>query len=156
MPVEDRAADTWEPLIAFADLAGGDWPDRPGTPAALLTAGAAQPTTPASEIACSADLRIVSDTTPRRCSTTTLLDRLEQTWRRRPGPTSAATARPPGPWAMLRDYGIRSTHGPVRERQAKQGYRPRRSPRPVAALQNPRRAHPAASDTPQVSPVPDV
>ncbi|GLY26828.1 DUF3631 domain-containing protein [Kineosporia sp. NBRC 101731] len=28
MPVEDRAADTWEPLIAIADLAGGDWPER--------------------------------------------------------------------------------------------------------------------------------
>jgi len=27
MPVEDRAADTWEPLIALADEAGGDWPD---------------------------------------------------------------------------------------------------------------------------------
>ncbi|MFJ9392144.1 DUF3631 domain-containing protein [Nocardioides sp. NPDC101246] len=27
MPVEDRAADTWEPLIALADLAGGPWPD---------------------------------------------------------------------------------------------------------------------------------
>ena len=26
MPVEDRAADTWEPLIAVADAAGGDWP----------------------------------------------------------------------------------------------------------------------------------
>lgn len=26
MPVEDRAADTWEPLIAVADLAGGRWP----------------------------------------------------------------------------------------------------------------------------------
>ncbi|MFB7419388.1 DUF3631 domain-containing protein [Streptomyces sp. NPDC056210] len=26
MPVEDRAADTWEPLVAIADLAGGDWP----------------------------------------------------------------------------------------------------------------------------------
>lgn len=25
MPVEDRAADTWEPLIAVADLAGGQW-----------------------------------------------------------------------------------------------------------------------------------
>ena len=35
MPLEDRAADTWEPLIAVADLAGGDWPahgpaSRPG------------------------------------------------------------------------------------------------------------------------------
>ena len=26
MPLEDRAADTWEPLIAVADLAGGGWP----------------------------------------------------------------------------------------------------------------------------------
>lgn len=28
MPVEDRAADTWEPLFAVADLAGGHWPAR--------------------------------------------------------------------------------------------------------------------------------
>jgi hypothetical protein len=27
MPVEDRAADTWEPLIAIADVAGGHWPE---------------------------------------------------------------------------------------------------------------------------------
>jgi Protein of unknown function (DUF3631) len=27
MPVEDRAADTFEPLIAVADAAGGHWPD---------------------------------------------------------------------------------------------------------------------------------
>ncbi|MFD4256441.1 DUF3631 domain-containing protein [Streptomyces sp. NPDC058534] len=26
IPVEDRAADTWEPLVVVADLAGGDWP----------------------------------------------------------------------------------------------------------------------------------
>ena len=26
LPVDDRAADTWEPLIAVADAAGGDWP----------------------------------------------------------------------------------------------------------------------------------
>jgi hypothetical protein len=28
MPVEDRAADTWEPLITVADHAGGQWPER--------------------------------------------------------------------------------------------------------------------------------
>jgi len=28
MPVEDRAADTWEPLVAISDLVGGDWPTR--------------------------------------------------------------------------------------------------------------------------------
>ncbi|WP_037841968.1 DUF3631 domain-containing protein [Streptomyces sp. NRRL F-5126] len=28
MPVQDRAADTWEPLVIVAELAGGDWPER--------------------------------------------------------------------------------------------------------------------------------
>lgn len=28
MPVEDRAADTWEPLVAVCDAAGGTWPAR--------------------------------------------------------------------------------------------------------------------------------
>ncbi|MEV6527720.1 DUF3631 domain-containing protein [Longispora sp. NPDC051575] len=40
MPLEDRAADTWEPLIAVADLAGGDWPDRARAAAVALTAAA--------------------------------------------------------------------------------------------------------------------
>jgi hypothetical protein len=38
MPVEDRAADTWEPLFAIADLAGGDWPKRAAAAALKLTA----------------------------------------------------------------------------------------------------------------------
>lgn len=38
MPVEDRAADTWEPLIAIADLAGGDWPKRARAAALAMTA----------------------------------------------------------------------------------------------------------------------
>lgn len=28
MPVEDRAADTWEPLVSIGDAAGGNWPKR--------------------------------------------------------------------------------------------------------------------------------
>ncbi|HVK21354.1 MAG TPA: DUF3631 domain-containing protein, partial [Actinokineospora sp.] len=40
MPVEDRAADTWEPLIAVADYAGGDWPDRSRGAVLALTAEA--------------------------------------------------------------------------------------------------------------------
>lgn len=28
MPVDDRAADLWEPLVTVADIAGGSWPDR--------------------------------------------------------------------------------------------------------------------------------
>lgn len=38
MPVEDRAADTWEPLIAVADLAGGSWPSRARKAALSLVA----------------------------------------------------------------------------------------------------------------------
>lgn len=41
MPVEDRAADTWEPLVAVADHAGGDWPDRARTAAVAMTQEAA-------------------------------------------------------------------------------------------------------------------
>ncbi|WP_320780228.1 DUF3631 domain-containing protein [Streptomyces sp. CRN 30] len=37
MPVEDRAADTWEPLVTVADLAGGDWPDRARTACLAMT-----------------------------------------------------------------------------------------------------------------------
>jgi hypothetical protein len=40
MPVEDRAADTWEPLVAVADLAGGHWPDRGRSAAVTLSAEA--------------------------------------------------------------------------------------------------------------------
>ncbi|GLY33551.1 DUF3631 domain-containing protein [Kineosporia sp. NBRC 101731] len=37
MPVEDRAADTWEPLVAIADLAGGHWPERGRNACVVLT-----------------------------------------------------------------------------------------------------------------------
>jgi hypothetical protein len=38
MPVEDRTADTWEPLVAIADLAGGHWPTRARAAVLHLTA----------------------------------------------------------------------------------------------------------------------
>jgi hypothetical protein len=38
MPLEDRAADTWEPLIALADYAGGDWPTMSRSAALVLLA----------------------------------------------------------------------------------------------------------------------
>lgn len=37
MPVEDRAADLWEPLVAVADLAGGAWPEAAREAAVVLT-----------------------------------------------------------------------------------------------------------------------
>jgi uncharacterized protein DUF3631 len=36
--LDDRAADTWEPLLAIADLAGGDWPIRARQAAVVLSA----------------------------------------------------------------------------------------------------------------------
>ena len=38
MPVEDRAADTWEPLFSIAELAGAEWPRRVAAAALKLTA----------------------------------------------------------------------------------------------------------------------
>ncbi|MFE7269367.1 DUF3631 domain-containing protein [Streptomyces sp. NPDC057623] len=37
MPVEDRAADTWEPLVVIADLAGDDWPALARTACRVMT-----------------------------------------------------------------------------------------------------------------------
>ncbi len=42
MPVEDRAADTWEPLVIVADLAGGPWPDRARQACARMVAAETQ------------------------------------------------------------------------------------------------------------------
>jgi hypothetical protein len=42
LPVEDRPADVWEPLVAIADAAGGDWPDR-ARKACMVTTGAIEP-----------------------------------------------------------------------------------------------------------------
>jgi hypothetical protein len=56
MPLEDRAADTWEPLIAIADLAGADWPARARHAAATMTAAEAQ-----QEEDTSASVRLLAD-----------------------------------------------------------------------------------------------
>ncbi len=37
--LEDRAQDVWEPLLAIADLAGGDWPERARRAAVALSTG---------------------------------------------------------------------------------------------------------------------
>lgn len=40
MPVEDRAADTWEPLVVVADAAGGHWPSTARAACTALTEAA--------------------------------------------------------------------------------------------------------------------
>jgi hypothetical protein len=86
MPVEDRAADTWEPLIAVADLAGGDWPAR-ARKACLALCAEADDTAQSLGIKLLADLRTVFGD----------LDRMS---------SSAVVARltelPESPWRSLR------------------------------------------------------
>jgi Protein of unknown function (DUF3631) len=78
MPLEDRAADTWEPLIAVADLAGGDWPTRARTAATLMTTAEAQ-----QEEDSSAGVRLLGDLRDvfggdDALYSTTILDRLHK------------------------------------------------------------------------------
>lgn len=42
LPVEDRAADTWEPLVSLADAAGGHWPTTARAACTALVADAEQ------------------------------------------------------------------------------------------------------------------
>ncbi len=56
MPVEDRAADTWEPLIAVADLAGGDWPARARNAALVLVEAECE-----EDVAASLGMRLLGD-----------------------------------------------------------------------------------------------
>lgn len=106
MPLEDRAADTWEPLIAVADLADGDWPDRGRHAAETLTAERDSNTVASDRIRLLSDCRAAlgaADAIP----TAVLLDRLK--------------ADPEAPWSeyggtgltpmrlgtLLREYDIR-------------------------------------------------
>jgi hypothetical protein len=109
MPVEDRAADTWEPLVAVADHAGGDWPERARTAVLVMTTDAAE-----NDQADSDSLALLIDCRTAfgeelALPTSELLRRLtseeEARWREC-GPTGL-TARKLG--ALLREFEVRST-----------------------------------------------
>jgi hypothetical protein len=110
MPLEDRAADTWEPLIAVADLAGADWPHLARHAALVLTADHDQAATVSDRIRLLIDCRTAfadADALP----STTLASRL------RADPEAPWCEPPPGITpkrlaAMLADYDIRSA--PIR------------------------------------------
>jgi hypothetical protein len=57
--IEDRNADVWEPLLAIADLAGGNWPERARNAAVTLVAAAAVDDKQSLGIQLLADLRTV-------------------------------------------------------------------------------------------------
>ncbi|MEO3869572.1 DUF3631 domain-containing protein [Nonomuraea sp. B12E4] len=107
MPVEDRAADTWEPLVIIADHAGGTWPDRARASAIAMTAEADDNGRPSPGLRLLTDCRTAfgADTA---LPTTVLLERLkanpEGGWNEH-GPTGLTAMRL---GAMLREYDIRS------------------------------------------------
>jgi hypothetical protein len=80
MPLEDRAADTWEPLVAIADLAEGDWPARARDAAATMTqAEAQQEEDTAASVRLLADLRHVFQAADGEALyTSTILEALHQ------------------------------------------------------------------------------
>jgi hypothetical protein len=80
MPLEDRAADTWEPLIAIADLAGDDWPARARTAATTMTqAEAQQEEDTAASVRLLADLRqVFAAADAEALYTSTILEALHQ------------------------------------------------------------------------------
>jgi hypothetical protein len=107
MPVEDRAADTWEPLVIVADHASGSWPDRGRAAVLALTAEAADHGQLSTRVRLLADCRTAFDT-DNALSTAVLLDRLkadpESPWTDY-GPAGLTAARL---GTLLREYDIRS------------------------------------------------
>lgn len=107
MPLEDRAADTWEPLIVIADFAGGDWPERARAAALALTGEAEKTATASDTVRLLADCRAAFGT-EEALPTGTLLDRLkvdeEAPWARydNTGLTPMKLA------ALLREFEIKS------------------------------------------------
>lgn len=108
MPVEDRAADTWEPLVIVAEHAGAHWPDRARSAVLGLTTEASDNGEISIRLRLLIDCRRVFDGDDA-IPTTVLLDRLradlEAPWREY-GPTGL-TAMKVG--VLLREYGIRSS-----------------------------------------------
>ncbi|WP_369799357.1 MULTISPECIES: DUF3631 domain-containing protein [unclassified Micromonospora] len=111
MPVEDRAADTWEPLVAVADLAGSTWPQRARQAVTVLTTEADESGNVSTRVRLLADVRtaftVLGD--PPAASTHDLLTALngdeEAPWAGF-GPTGLTGKRLGD---LLREFGITST-----------------------------------------------
>jgi hypothetical protein len=105
LPIEDRAADTWEPLVAIADAAGGAWPKRARAAAVAFTNEAADEDDSSLGVQLLADLRMVFGTADH-LYTTTITKRLrsmdEAPWDDLHG--KAIDARKLG--ELLRPYGV--------------------------------------------------
>nr|WP_234348000.1 DUF3631 domain-containing protein [Streptomyces specialis] len=113
MPVEDRAADTWEPLVIVADLAGGTWPARARAACRALSASEARQTEDDGlRIRILIDIRRVfaalgdPDALPTARLIAALRDDAEAPWSEH----GNGGLTPRGLQLLLRDYGIASAN----------------------------------------------
>src|SRR5262245_6656846 len=90
--IEDRNADVWEPLLAIADAAGGDWPQR-ARDAAVALVGAARDIEPSLGIRLLIDTKTVFDHTRADALPTTVL-------------LKALVDLPESPWGDLKGKAI--------------------------------------------------
>jgi hypothetical protein len=119
--IEDRNADVWEPLLAIADAAGGDWPGRARKAAAALVA-AAQDAEPSLGIRLLADARKVFDQSGADTLATAAI--LEALIALPESPWSDLKGKPINDRALakrLREYGVKSRQIRIGDRTIK-GY----------------------------------
>jgi hypothetical protein len=123
MPVEDRAADTWEPLFAIAELAGGEWPERVRKACLALTGEDPEDGRISTQLL--ADLKEIWNDSEDRLFTSTILERLHDLeegpwseWGRERKPINAAAVA-----GLLRQYRIGSKNVRIGDEQKKGYYR---------------------------------
>jgi hypothetical protein len=112
MPVEDRAADTYEPLVAVADLAGGDWPARARKAVLLLVAAESRADAEGNlGMRLLADIRDLFAAFPGFTASAELVMRLRKI---DDAPWAECDLTTTGLAARLRPYGIRPGHNPAK------------------------------------------
>jgi len=109
MGVEDRAADTWEPLITVADMAGGRWPELAREAATAMVANAADEAETASlNIKLLADIKTIFNEENADFITSSALcghlHNLEES------PWAQFELNPSKLGRRLKEYGIRTGH----------------------------------------------
>ena len=119
LPVEDRAADTWEPLVAVADMAGGTWPERARRAALKLTEDAANAAEDDSlNLKLLRDIQQVFETEAASFIASTLM--IERLYEVEESPWKDWELTPSKLGHRLREYGIRTAHNTARTAR---GYR---------------------------------
>jgi len=121
--LHDRAADNWRPLLAIADAAGGEWPERARAAAVVLAAQQSDDPQDHGLLLLQDIRNIVLWDEDNKITTERLVNRLigleERPWAdwKRGRPMNGSDLA-----AMLRPFGLRSTKVRVSATQTRQGY----------------------------------